>query len=215
MSMEEQYNKLNEVEMKIDQLTSEELLFECENKSASYKKKIDLCRVENRALKVIWDMASIVHYTFKSWDSQLWHDIDAENLGDECKKLQKQLRLLKKQCGQYKAYLGLDDKVKNMLVILPLISDLHSESMKPRHWDRLMKETGKQFVMGPNFCLKDMLDLELHKFQETVGDIVDEADKQAKIKIQLGKIGVVWADMKLEYKKHKTGVTMIQASETS
>eukprot|EP00466_Bigelowiella_natans_P016290 jgi/Bigna1/92928/estExt_fgenesh1_pm.C_1000004 len=213
ISMGDQYTVLNEVETKIDMLTSEEKLFECEVKSAAYKRKIELCRNENRSLKIIWDMASLVHWTFTDWEKTLWHDIDAEKLGEECKKLQKQFRKFKKQCGQFKAYMGLDDKIKNMMVILPLISDLHSESMKDRHWDRLMKETKKHFVMGPKFCLKDMLDLELHKFQEVVGDIVDEADKQAKIQVQLAKIKATWADMKLEFQEHKSGVNMILASE--
>eukprot|EP00471_Norrisiella_sphaerica_P010953 CAMPEP_0184498660 /NCGR_PEP_ID=MMETSP0113_2-20130426/39505_1 /TAXON_ID=91329 /ORGANISM="Norrisiella sphaerica, Strain BC52" /LENGTH=4666 /DNA_ID=CAMNT_0026886275 /DNA_START=34 /DNA_END=14034 /DNA_ORIENTATION=- len=212
-SMEEQYNKLNEVENRIDNLTAEELLFECENKSASYKKKVELCRHENKNLKIIWDFASLVHWMFTEWEKTLWNDIDAEKLGEECKKLQKQFRKYKKQCGQYKAYLGLDDKIKNMMVILPLISDLHSESMKDRHWDRLMKETKKHFVMGPKFCLKDMIDLDLHKFQDTVGDIVDEADKQAKIQVQLARIKTTWADMKLEFQEHKSGVMMLQPSE--
>lgn len=213
VSMGEQYEILNAIEKKIDDLTEEELLFECENKSASYKKKVDLCRDENQSLKIIWDMASLVDANFVDWEKTLWHDIDAEQLGDECKKLQKQLRKYKKECGQYKSYMGLDDKVKNMLVILPLISDLHSESMKDRHWDRLMKETNKHFVMGPDFCMKNMLDLELHLFQEVVGDIVDEADKQAKIAIQLGRIKETWDDMKLEFQEHKSGVQMLLASE--
>uniref|UniRef100_A0A7S3YCK6 Uncharacterized protein n=1 Tax=Lotharella globosa TaxID=91324 RepID=A0A7S3YCK6_9EUKA len=212
-SMEAQYNKLNETEQKIDELTKEELLFECENKSASYKKKIDLCRNENRNLKIIWDMASLIHWTFTEWEKTLWNDIDAEKLGEECKKLQKQFRKYKKQCGQMKAYMGLDDKIKNMMVILPLISDLHSESMKDRHWDRLKKETKKNFEMGPKFCLKDMLNLELHLFQETVGDIVDEADKQAKIHVQLERIKSIWSTMKLEFEEHKSGVNMLKPSE--
>jgi len=212
-SMHSSYKIMNAVEQKIDQLTKEELLFECENKSAAYKKKVELCRNENKSLKIVWDMAAIVKWTFMEWEKTLWHDIDAEALGEECKKLQKQLRKNKKDCGGYKAYMGLDDKIKNMMVILPLISDLHSESMKDRHWERLMKETKKHFVMGPDFCLKDMLDLELHKFQEVVGDIVDEADKQAKIAIQLAKIKDVWKDMEVEFTKHKNGVSLLMASE--
>jgi dynein heavy chain len=42
-------------------------------------------------------------------------------------------------------YNAITDKVKNMSVVLPLVSLLHSESMEPRHWDQLMTLTGRKF----------------------------------------------------------------------
>jgi len=33
--------------------------------------------------------------------------------------------------------------------------------MRPRHWQLLMKSTGKQFEMGPQFSLQQLLDLDV------------------------------------------------------
>lgn len=41
---------------------------------------------------------------------------------------------------------GLDQSVKNYLVSVPLVADLRSPAMRPRHWQALMDATG---VRGP------------------------------------------------------------------
>lgn len=65
---------------------------------------------------------------------------------------------------------GVDSNVKNFLVSIPLVADLRSPAMRDRHWGQLMATTGKAFdVKDPQFKLNDLLQLELHKFEEEVG----------------------------------------------
>ena len=49
-------------------------------------------------LKMLWDTASSVIYTFDSWNITLWDKIDVEFLVDECKKLAKEIKMLPKGC---------------------------------------------------------------------------------------------------------------------
>jgi dynein heavy chain len=52
----------------------------------------------------------------------------------------------------------LNDRVKNMNTILPLISQLHSKFMMERHWKKLMKITQKDIAFtSPKFCLEDLI----------------------------------------------------------
>lgn len=39
------------------------------------------------------------------------------------------------------AFKGLDNMVKNFLVSMPLVADLRSPAMRPRHWKQLMDTT--------------------------------------------------------------------------
>jgi dynein heavy chain len=72
--------------------------------------------------------------------------------------------------------------VKNMLVALPLVADLRHKSMRPRHWEELMKVTNTKFeITAPGFKLSDLLELELHNFGDDVGEIVDQAQKEEKM----------------------------------
>jgi dynein heavy chain len=75
----------------------------------------------------------------------LWDQIDTENLTQLIKDMQS------KQCNptapankiisKWRTFVALNDRVKNMNTILPLISQLHSPFMQDRHWKKLMRVT--------------------------------------------------------------------------
>jgi hypothetical protein len=47
-----------------------------------------------------------------------------------------------RQVREINAFKGLDQSVKNFLVSVPLVADLRSPAMRPRHWHALMDATG-------------------------------------------------------------------------
>ena len=74
-----------------------------------------------------------------------------------------------KDIKAYKSFLALNDRIKNMSKLLPLIGQLHSKYMQDRHWKRLMATTCKKIDhKNPRFCLNDLLVLELHKYEADV-----------------------------------------------
>ena len=84
------------------------------------------------------------HYNarYAGWATQPWSDIDTETLEDGNKNLMKMLRAFSntnqivKGWGTYK---NMEQKVKDMTNVLPLINDLHSDAMQVRHWKSLSK----------------------------------------------------------------------------
>ena len=150
-------------------------------------------------LKMLWDTASSVIYTFDSWNVTLWDKIDVEFLVDECKKLAKEIKQLHKGCRAYDLYKILEDQVKALLTSLPLVSELHHPSMRDRHWKQLMKATGKHFVMDDTFNLGDLLALELHTCVDAVSEIVERAQKELVIEKQLVKFDETWSALNLDF----------------
>jgi hypothetical protein len=47
---------------------------------------------------------------------------------------------------------GLDSMIKNFLVSMPLVADLRSPAMRPRHWQQLMDTTRVSRGMGCGVC---------------------------------------------------------------
>jgi dynein heavy chain len=91
-----------------------------------------------------------------------------------------------------------------MNTILPLISQLHSKFMQDRHWKKLMRITQKQInFTSPQFCLDDLIKLELYKYSEEVNELVDGAQKESKIEGNVGKIEKIWEDQKFDFKEYK------------
>jgi dynein heavy chain len=56
---------------------------------------------------------------------------------------------------------------------------------------------------SPNFCLDDLIKLELYKYSEEVTELVDGAQKESKIENNLVKIEKIWEDQKFEFKEYK------------
>lgn len=137
-------------------------------------------------------LCSVVRHQFNDWKKTLWDRIDTETLITACKALQREIEEMPLEIRNWEVYKGLVNEVKNLLIVLPLVTLLSrsvlplqrpgnltfllchdSKAMQERHWRELKKSTGKNFVKDANFCLSDLLDLELHKFVEEVEYIVD------------------------------------------
>ena len=67
-----------------------------------------------------------------------------------------------------------------------------------------MRITQKQInFTSPQFCLDDLIKLELYKYSEEVNELVDGAQKESKIEGKVGQIEKIWEDQKFEFKEYK------------
>jgi dynein heavy chain, axonemal len=128
-------------------------------------------------LKSCWDMVGTVMYTFTDWYKTLWDRIDVEFLSEETKKLQKDIKQLNKAVRNFEVYRLMEEKLRAMSTSLPLVGDLAHPAMRDRHWEQLMKATGKTFVKDDKFSLGDLLNLGLHNYVDDCSEIVDRAQK--------------------------------------
>ena len=90
-----------------------------------------------------------------------------------------------------------------MATVLPLVHELHSPSMRDRHWKNLMITTSTSFERGPSFSLHDLLSLNLHRFVEPVMEIVEMAIKELKIETKLNAIEDAWYRLTLTFDRHR------------
>lgn len=199
------YNETMQMEEEAKDLNNLETLFDLQK--SSYKQLKD-CKAELMSLKYMWDLVSLIDLQFEAWKSTLWDKIDTENLMQLIKDMQtKQTNPQNpqnKEIKNWKAFVSLNERVKNMNTILPLISQLHSKFMQERHWKKLMRITQKSINFNsPNFCLDDLIKLELYKYSEEVTELVDGAQKESKIESNLAKIEKIWEDQKFEFKEYK------------
>ena len=155
---------------------------------------IGAIREELSGVKALWDLVAIVDTTLRNWEGTLWQAIDTSSMEEECKHFVKTIRALDKRAREYDVYKGLDQQVKNFLAALPCIGDLKSPSMRERHWRQLMEITGKAIPLPfpPDFALRQLLQLQLHKYVDDVGEVVDRAIKEDKMEQQLAKLSMLW-----------------------
>lgn len=103
-------------------------------------------------------------------------------------------------------YIKLFERTEEFKKSTPLITQLKSGSITDRHWEKLIKETGKKFeVSTKTMTLEQVFALQLHNFAEKVGEICNEANEEHKNEEELNKIDQVWKKENFDLAKYKKG----------
>lgn len=91
----------------------------------------------------------------------------------------KQFRKLNKEVRLMPVGRTLEEMMKEFRDSLPLFVDLKNESLRERHWKELMEKTNQYFDMNPEtFTLAAIFAMELHRFRDTITEIVTSATKE-------------------------------------
>lgn len=210
------YEKTCALEFEAKDLNNLETLFDMQK---STYKQLRECKMELCLLKQLWDLISLIDFQFEAWKSTLWDKIDTENLMQLIKDMQTKQTDPKnpanKEIKGWKSFVALGERVKNMGVILPLISQLHSKFMQERHWRKLMATTQQTIAFNsPKFCLEDLIKLELHRYSEEVTELVEGAQKEAKIETKLNIIQNIWEQQIFNFTEYKEVPVLGSIDET-
>ncbi|XP_033840356.1 dynein heavy chain 9, axonemal isoform X2 [Periophthalmus magnuspinnatus] len=172
------------------------------------------CRREAVLLKELWDMISVVDSSIAAWKTSPWRDIQVEDMELECKRFSKDIRGLDKEVRCWDAFTYLDSEVKNLLTSLRAVAELQNPAIRPRHWHQLIQVTGVHFTMDQDRCLADLLQLNLHCFEDEVRAIVDRAVKEMSMEKVLTELDSTWTGMQFHYEPHpRTQVLLLRSDE--
>ncbi len=99
---------------------------------------------------------------------------------------------------------SLKDRVENIKKLMPLIMDLRNEAMRPRHWNQLMEDVGKEFdPYADTFTLNLILELGLEHYADTISTLSGGAAKELAIEEALVKIEKLWGELTLDLAPYK------------
>ncbi|XP_057571174.1 dynein axonemal heavy chain 17 [Hippopotamus amphibius kiboko] len=177
-------------------------------------KQLKACHKEVRLLKELWDMIFMVNSSIDDWKTTKWKNINVEQMDIDCKKFAKDVRSLDKEMKSWDAFVGLDNTVKNMTTSLRAVSELQNPAIRDRHWQQLMQATQVKFEMSDETTLADLLQLNLHKYEDEVRNIVDKAVKESGMEKVLKALDSTWSTMEFEHELHpRTGTVMLKSDE--
>ncbi|XP_066560773.1 dynein axonemal heavy chain 9 [Amia ocellicauda] len=177
-------------------------------------RQLKQCRREVLLLKELWDMITLVDSSMNDWKTTKWREIKVDSMELECKKFAKDIRGLDKETRAWDAYTGLDSTVKNILTSLRAVAELQNPAMRERHWQQLMQATGVKFTMNKDTTLADLLQLNLHNFEDKVSGIKDKAVKEMEMEKTLKEVNSTWSAMEFQYEPHpRTKVPLLRSNE--
>ncbi|KAG6959530.1 hypothetical protein JG687_00008746 [Phytophthora cactorum] len=113
-----------------------------------------------------------------------------------CKKMPKNL------C-EWEAYGILRKVITEFLEMLPIVRELTRESIKPRHWEEIIKACNGQRLPydSESFKFQDVLDAKLLTWKEDVEYICESAQKQLQIEHKLRDLTDRWAGTTFEFRQ--------------
>ncbi|KAL3988340.1 receptor tyrosine-protein kinase erbB-2 [Sarotherodon galilaeus] len=174
-------------------------------------------------MKKLQDTADLFEVSFpeykqlrqcQDWTKTPWKEINVEQMDMELRRFAKEMKILDKEVRVWDVYMGLESTVKNLLTSLRAVNELQNSAVRERHWQQLMNTTGVRFVMGEGTTLGDLLELQLHRVEDEVKNIVDKAVKEMAIEKVLAEITQTWSIMSLSYETHaSTGTPLLKADE--
>ncbi|CAH3028713.1 unnamed protein product, partial [Porites evermanni] len=140
------------------------------------------------------------------WANTLWANLDVSVLSEGIDGFIKQLKRLPREVKALPLCHILEEKMKEFKNSIPLFSDLKNEALRERHWKKLMEMTGMKFDLNPDtFTLQNMFAMELHKFQDVIGDITASATKELGIEKGISEVSDTWGTMKFTVSKFMKG----------
>ena len=168
----------------------------------------DLDFVENRidSLEKVWGLK-------EEWDKYRdteiakirFQDFNLEELEDLVDEYFQKISQFSREMKAWEVcnYLRADlEKFRNTL---PLIDSLRQPSMRKRHWNSLKVTLGKPDLdyEDENFCIGDLLSLNLLAQADSVFSITEVASAEFKIEVQLDEIEKAWESAELVIEPHK------------
>ena len=131
-SLDTYHEQLQALEKELVELRNMEDLFEL-NKTVYHETKDTM--YELVLLKRIWDFKAYVELTFQSWRTLQWHDIDTDELEIQTETIKKRMKAMgneDKIVQAWSVFKDIKKLVTNMALVLPLVNQLHSPSMRER-----------------------------------------------------------------------------------
>ncbi|XP_038597832.1 LOW QUALITY PROTEIN: dynein heavy chain 17, axonemal [Tachyglossus aculeatus] len=210
-SLNKQQKSIMSMEGAMEALSKSAGLFEV---SVPDYKQLKACHKEVRLLKELWDMIVLVNASIDDWKTTRWKEINIEQMDIDCKKFAKDVRSLDKETRAWDAFTGLDNTVKNMITSLRAVNELQNPAIRDRHWQQLMQATQVRFEMSEHTTLADLLQLNLHNFEDEVRGIVDKAVKESGMEKVLKALDTTWSAMEFEHEPHhRTGTLLLKSDE--
>ncbi|XP_062336891.1 dynein axonemal heavy chain 11 [Osmerus eperlanus] len=177
-------------------------------------KQLRQCRSDIILVKAVWDMVIFVKTSIEDWTKTPWKEINVELMDMELRRFAKEMKTLDKEVRVWGVYMGLESTVKNLLTSLRAVNELQNSAVRERHWQQLMNTTGVRFVMWEGTTLGDLLELQLHRVEDEVKNIVDKSVKEMAIEKVLAEITQTWSVMVLSYETHaSTGTPLLKSDE--
>ena len=140
---------------------------------------------------------------------------DVNSLEKDLARFNKTVFLAGKALPNNKVVNILKSSVEEFNPVLPVVTDLRSDSLKDRHWEQIHELVGCEIQGQTELTLQDLITKGVTGFQEDIAAIATTAQQEAILEEMMAKVTNIWTIMQLEVKPYKEVKDLYILGDTS
>ncbi|CAO3598448.1 unnamed protein product [Absidia cylindrospora] len=173
--------------------------------------RLDPVLEELRDLKSVWTALAKVWQSVYEIRDTPWSSVLPRKVRQSIDELVNSTKEMPNRMRQYAAYEYVQDTLRQLLRVNPLVSDLKSEALRERHWRQIFK----MLRVEGRFTLSEMTighlwDLDLKRNEQVIKDVILQAQGEMALEEFLKQVKETWANYVLDLVNYQNRCRLIR-----
>lgn len=159
----------------------------------------------------VWAALSTIWKSLNDLRETLWTSIQPRKLRQSIDGLIKMTKEMPSRMRQYAAFEHIQNVLRQLLKVNPLLSDMKSEAVRERHWQKIYKalKPGKRFSLV-SLTLGDVWDLNLAATETVIRNIIAQAQGEMALEEFLRSVRETWQNYALDLVNYQNKCRLIR-----
>ncbi|KIN00492.1 hypothetical protein OIDMADRAFT_125387 [Oidiodendron maius Zn] len=166
---------------------------------------------EVQDFKSVWAALSTIWKSLNELRETLWNSVQPRKLRSAIDGLIKMTKEMPSRMRQYAAFEHIQNVLRQLLKVNPILADLKSEAVRDRHWNKIFKalKPGKRY--SPiSMTLGEVWDLNLVSSEVVIRDIIAQAQGEMALEEFLKQVRETWTSYSLDLVNYQNKCRLIR-----
>ncbi|KAF2143585.1 uncharacterized protein K452DRAFT_224111 [Aplosporella prunicola CBS 121167] len=166
---------------------------------------------EVQDFKSVWAALSTIWSSLNELKDTLWTSIQPRKLRQSLDNLIKMTKEMPSRMRQYAAFEHVQNHLRGLLKVNPLLSDMRSEAVRERHWIKIFRALKPSKRYSPlSMTLGDVWDLQLGPSETVIKDVITQAQGEMALEEFLRQVRETWQNYSLELVSYQNKCRLIR-----
>lgn len=157
-----------------------------------------------KLLRTIWELVEEWRKMTKRWKKMFFMKLESERIVEGIETVRREVIRLRRELERTDVWIQLREDIDLMKKIIPIIDDLRTPAIRPRHWESLKVQIDAEFdIDSPEFCLETLLEAHMEQQADFIANLAVSAREELKIETDLEKIAKFWEDTAFEIEPYQ------------
>ena len=159
----------------------------------------------------VWNALSTIWKSLNDLRDTLWASVQPRKSRQSIESLIKMTKEMPSRMRQYAAFEHVQSVLRQLLKVNPLVSDMKSEAVRERHWDKIFKALKPGKRCSPlSMRLGDVWDLQLAISETFIRDIISQAQGEMALEEFLKQVRDTWQNYSLDLVNYQNKCRLIR-----